>query len=61
MNGMKIERRGISQRAQPVLCECGEAMPLLTHEGQPIADQNKRTHRCRSCGKTVIVFEDVNA
>jgi CDGSH-type Zn-finger protein len=64
MNEMDVrtERRGLSQRAEPVLCQCGQSMPLVRHEGQPpeIADQNKRTHRC-SCGKTVIVFEDVNA
>jgi hypothetical protein len=61
MQPVRTERRPLSQREQPVLCDCGQPMPLISHESQPIADQNKHTHRCRSCGKTVIVFEDLNA
>jgi hypothetical protein len=43
------------------LCECGAEMPLVRHEGQPIADQNKLTFRCGTCAKIVIVYEDLNA
>jgi hypothetical protein len=53
--GVRYERRGLGRDDEPVICECGQSMALAT--ATPIA----ATYRCRTCGKTVIVFEDVNA
>jgi hypothetical protein len=51
-------RRGLSQRTEPVLCECSAPMICIAHEGQPIADQNKRTYQCLVCHSRTILFED---